>query len=145
MKKMDALILAILVAAIALGSAVGKPERPNPPAAPPNAKAAETKLPDLAGPSNWGIVYQDGPNLRIEGPNWNALGHIQKNGEVYLLWTFRDDGRIAPSLYKINGKELVGSWNWAERVATAEDGTMTGLELDDVVRKLPPPDPGPDL
>lgn len=101
------------------------------------------KLPDLAGPSNWGQVAQDGRKLIIYGhPHWSATGEIRVDGTVLLLWTLTESGRTGPGVYRVvagdAGADLVGG----DEVELTEDGSLKGTTHGDRTFKLqiePPP------
>lgn len=109
---------------------------------PPLPKKAEPErpVPQIAGPSVWGTVEQDGRKVKIDGhPQWYVEhGEIRKDGKLLLTWVFRSDGRAAPGLYEIAPDSSVkGFWQWGPDCYEDENGVWHGLTLPDTLRHAP--------
>ena len=90
----------------------------------------------IDGPTNWGTVSWAGKRIAVEGHEcWEAAGYVRDDGKVFLIWTFRSDGRPAPGLYEFKDGGLNGEWGWATDVQIGEDGMLTGdLHTDRIYR-----------
>lgn len=123
-------LLFILVWSLLAFTIFAKPDRPTP--------KKDAPIPNLAGPSNWGQISQDGRKITVTGhERWTAEGEIRKDGTVYLLWTQVSDGKRAPGLYQVKDEGIFGLWNWGEYVEVLPSGEMKGLELSDTLRAKP--------
>jgi hypothetical protein len=107
-----------LVVLFALSVAViadAKPERPVPP-----KKASKQQYPDLNYTSNWGIMKIDRDNGEIiifDHPVWDAEAAFVTPTKVYVLWTLKHNGRLAPGVYVLQTDgTLVGDWGYDEDV-----------------------------
>lgn len=115
----------------------GAPDR-----TPPSPVPMPPPIADLAMECQYGTVQQAGRLLSIEGPVWKAAGEIRKDGSVFLLWTEKASGRVAPSVYPAMGKEanglrfLTGRWGWSDEVAIDENGKLNGDGRADHLREV---------
>lgn len=102
------------------------------------AAAQDNKVPNIAGQSEWGTIYQVGSRITITGhEKWDATGEIRADGEsVYLLWIERDTNKPAPSVYKLikDNVFIVGLWGWSGEVVIQKDGSITGSTIADTLR-----------
>lgn len=107
----------------------------------PKSKAKENPVPFIGGHTNWGFLEHDQKDPRkftITGhSHWEAVGEIRPDGKVFILWTMLSDGRRAPGVYRIEGRDLHGQWAFGENVEVQEDGSLKGFLHDDVTYKLP--------
>lgn len=106
---------------------------------PPEAKT----LPDYAamvGVSNWGTATQEGRVIFLTGhPRWEATGEIRADGSILLAWTLIETGQVCPGVYRLEGKDLVGTWGYADAVTIEVDGTLSGETRPDRIYRLPLP------
>lgn len=101
----------------------------------------------LDGRSDFGDVRRVGNQIQVSGGSWNATGNIQADGRtVQVYWTEVASGRSAYGEYKIDGRRLVGRWNWSENVRITPEGAQ-GLDYPEtiVVRDPDVNDEGGDL
>lgn len=113
------------------------PDRPD---ATPKKAPKELPVPGIAGPCNWGEITQDGRKITIDGHlHWYVhTGEIRKDGSLYVVWIWREDGRAAPGVYAIRqDKSIQGKWGWGTDVAEDKDGNLSGLKYDDTLRPAP--------
>lgn len=104
----------------------------------PIGKAAP-RIPFLAGECFWGEICQEGRKLSVAGADWLANGQVREDGKVELIWVQIRDGRVALSVYSVEGQGWEGLWGWAENTKL-EDGKILGEPLwRDRFRVKPPP------
>lgn len=111
-------VIAMLVC-IAVGAALAhaKPERKDP-------TPKKVELPDISMTCQYGVIIQQGRDLTIVGPSWNAVGKVRDDGSIFLLWT-DSEGKQAPSVYRTSDGVPVGKWGYGPG-ATVEGGEMKG-------------------
>lgn len=115
---------------------------------PPDRPALDKKdkpVPQIAGPSFWGLIEQNGKKIKIDGdPKWYvATGEIRADGKLFVLWIHREDGRVGPGLYTLNQDgSITGHWAWgdAQGVEVDDKGNWRGLNQPDTIRYPPMPD-----
>ena len=131
------LIFVSLCAAIAL-LAIAKPERPD-----PSPKRSQP-IPQIAGPSRWGDISQDGKGkITIDGhERWYVeRGEVRPDGTIIVIWIQRSDGAPAPGVYKLSADgSITGRWGWGTDAKERKDGTFDGLTSPDTLREAAIPD-----
>ena len=128
------ILLALLIAVIA----DAKPERP-----PPLKKADKEQYPDLNYLSNWGQMKIDRNNGEIiifDHPIWDAEAQFVTPTKVYVLWTLKQSGRLAPGVYDLQtDNTLVGDWGYDNEVEVdAKTWKITGSIQGDRIYPLNP-------
>ncbi len=136
--RVVAVALLALILGAALASQGATPDRPK-------GKVPPKKVePVLTFTTQYGEMIQVGQALIIEGPHWTARGNIRDDGSIYLLWTERNTGRLAPSVYHLRGNQPVGLWGYAPEAFLRDDGTMAGECREDRLIRVVPAVPEPD-
>ena len=95
----------------------------------------------LDGRCPFGDVQRVGNQIQITGGSWDATGNVQQDGKtVQIYWTENATGRSAYGEYQIDGRSLVGRWNWTENIDVTPQGvknlinneTITVLDAVDI-------------
>jgi hypothetical protein len=105
------------------------PDRPA-----PKADQKACSIPDLTGATIYGTIIQNGRELMLAGPEWNARGTIREDGTIMLLWEQKATGRVAFSVYRLRGKSVVGEWGWADSCAVENSELRGNFFREDVLR-----------
>lgn len=105
----------------------------------PNREIPKKELPppNIAGPSVYGFIAQEGRRVAIDGnATWFVEdGEIRKDGKLFVIWIFRSDGRRAPGLYDIHEDgSIKGFWAFGTNVTIGDDGEMIGLNSAETLR-----------
>ncbi len=111
--------------------AFAKPDRREP-------QPKEKPVPNIAGPSQFGLIVQNGRKVKINGhERWFVdVGEIRKDGTLLVEWVHRDTGKVAIGLYTINADGSIrGSWGWGENVTEDGQGGYDGLTSGERLRQ----------
>lgn len=112
----DILFVAALMVLLALTMFVPRPDSPN--AEPP---------PVLEGATIWGETSKSGKMVVIVGhPHWEAQGHYQDDGSLFLHWTEKTNGNQAISVYRFTKTGWEGQWGYEDEVHLDEMGMLHG-------------------
>lgn len=102
------------------------------------------KYPDLGqfSPSNWGTVTfaPESGQFTFDGhPQWFAVGHVRKDGRIFILWTLRATDEPCPGVYDMVDGNWTGKWGHSSSCQIDGDGNLVGTVMSDSIYKVEPP------
>jgi hypothetical protein len=121
---------------VMLMQAHGKPDKP-----PPMKKKGKEQYPDLNYRSNWGEMKIDrnsGEIIIFDHPVWEAEAQFVTPTKVYVMWTLKQNGRLAPGVYDLQTDgTLTGAWGYDEDVEVDQKTwTITGRVMGDRIQPI---------